>query len=105
MESAEAHVTEAATLATDEEEQSQKVMTQVHDHEPDDTDLIQALQVDQNIQGQSGAKPVMALKPDKLIFDANLGTVRRWKQRFRAFHASSNLRVLLLTDQKALYRR
>ena len=27
--------------------------------------------------------------------------VRRWKQRFRAFHASSNLRVLSLPDQQA----
>ena len=43
----------------------------------------------------------MALKPDKLSFDTNLGTVRRWKQRFRAFHASSNLRVLPLADQQA----
>ena len=43
----------------------------------------------------------MALKPDKLSFDANLGAVRRWKQRFRAFHASSNLRVLPLPDQQA----
>ena len=43
----------------------------------------------------------MALKPDKLSFDANLGTVRRWKQRFRAFHASSNLPVLRLPDKQA----
>ena len=42
----------------------------------------------------------MALKPDKLSFDSNLGQVRRWKQRFKAFHASSNLRVLSLPDQQ-----
>ena len=47
------------------------------------------------------AKPVMALKPDKLSFDSNLGQVRRWKQRFRAFHASSNLQILSLPDQQA----
>ena len=52
------------------------------------------------IQGPA-AKPVMALKPEKLGFDSNLGQVRRWKQRFRAFHASSNLRVLSLPDQQA----
>ena len=50
----------------------------------------------------TAAKPVMALKPDKLSFDVNLGTVRRWKQRFRAFHPSSNLRVLPLPDQQAI---
>ena len=43
----------------------------------------------------------MALKPDKLSFDPNLRSEKRWKQRFRAFHASSNLRVLPLTDQQA----
>ena len=50
---------------------------------------------------QNAAKLVMALKPDRLAFDANLGTVRRWKQHFRAFHTSSNLCVLPLTDQQA----
>ena len=101
LESAGVHVTEAKTLATATEEQSQKVMTQVYEHEPDDTELIQALQLGQGVQGQSGVKQVMALKPDKLRFDANLFTVRRWKQRFRAFHASSNLRALPFTDQQA----
>ena len=42
----------------------------------------------------------MALKPEKLSFDSNHGQVRRWKQRFKAFHASSNLRVLSLPDQQ-----
>ena len=101
LELADAHVTEAKTLATATEEQSQKVMTQMHEHETNDTELIQALQLGHGVQGQSGAKLVMALKPDKLSFDANLGTVRRWKQRFHAFHSSSNLRVLPLTDQQA----
>ena len=72
---------------------------QVHNHEPDEAVMFPA---QQQLQAQHNtAKPVMALKPDKLSFDANLGTVQRWKQRFRAFHASSNLRVLPLPDQQA----
>ena len=43
----------------------------------------------------------MALKQDRLSFDANLGSVRRWKQRFRAFHSSSNFQVLPMLDQQA----
>ena len=76
-------------------------MTQVHEDEPDEADFLQAYQGQQQMPQHSAAKPVMALKPDKLSFNANLGMVRRWKQRFRAFHASSNLRVLPLTDQQA----
>ena len=76
-----------------------KVIEQVHNHEPDEPVMFPAQQL---LQPQhNAAKPVMALKPDKLPFDANLGTVRRWKQRFRAFYASSYLRVLPLPDQQA----
>ena len=60
MESADAHATETQTLATAMEEQAQKVMTQVHEHETNDAELILALQLGQGIQGQSGAIPVMA---------------------------------------------
>ena len=38
----------------------------------------------------------MALKLDKLSF----GSVRRWKQRFKAFHLSSNLWAPPLPDQQ-----
>ena len=51
---ADAHVTEAATLATATETQSQKVMTQVHNHEPDDAELIQALQLGQKSKVNQG---------------------------------------------------
>ena len=98
LESAEAHVTEAPTLATATETLVNKVIEQVHEHKPDEAVMFPA---QQQLQPQHiAAKPVMALKPDKLSFDANLGTVRRWKKRFRAFHASSNLRVLPLPDQQ-----
>ena len=106
LESAAAHVTEAKTLATATETLVNKVIEQVHDHKPDEAVMFPA---QQKLQQQHNAtKPVMALKPDKLSLDANLGTVRRWKQRFRAFHAFSNLRVLPLPDQQAFliaYRR
>ena len=43
----------------------------------------------------------MALKPDKLSFEDNLGALRRWKQRYTAFHQSSNFRILPIADQQA----
>ena len=44
LESAEAHVTEAEALATETEEQAQNIITQVHEHEPDGNDFLQAHQ-------------------------------------------------------------
>ena len=101
LESAAAQVTEAETLATATETLVTKVIKQVHNHEPPEAAaaMIPAPQAPQ-AQG-TAAKLVMALKPDRLSFDANLGAVRRWKQRFRAFLASFNLRVLSLPDQQA----
>ena len=49
----------------------------------------------------TAAKPIIALKPAKLSFNAKLGSIRRWKQRFSAFHLSSNLQELPLPDQQA----
>ena len=47
-----------------------KVIEQVHEHEPDETVMFPA---QQQLQAQhNAAKPVMALKPVKLSFDANL---------------------------------
>ena len=103
LESAAVHVAEAATLATATETLANRVMEQIHNYDP----LVIAgaaggagVLAGQQAQAPT-AKPVMALKPEKLSFDSNLGQVRRWKQRFRAFHASSNLRVLSLLDQQA----
>ena len=44
---------------------------------------------------------MMALKPDKLSFEDNLGALRRWKQRYTSFHQSSNFRILPISDQQA----
>ena len=101
LQSVEVHATEAETLATETETLVDKVITQVHNHEPNEAVIFQVQQAQMQLPQHNAAKPVMALKPEKLTFNANLGTVRRWKQRFRAFHASSNLRVLPLTDQQA----
>ena len=106
LESAEVHVEEAQTLATATATLADRVMEGIHNYEPPVPVAAagaagragQAAPL--QIQGPA-AKPVMALKPEKLGFDSNLGQVRRWKQRFRAFHASSNLRVLSLPDQQA----
>ena len=85
--SAEEHKDEAETLATATETLVNRVMQGIHDYDPP---------VAAGAAGGAGqilalpqaygptAKPVMALKPDKLSFDSNLGQVRRWKQRFRA---------------------
>ena len=98
LESAPAHVAEAATLTAATEALVNRVIEKIHDHDP----LIVAGAPAPHAQGHpTAAKPVMALKPDRLSFDANLGTVQRWKQRFRAFHASTNLRVLPLPDKQA----
>ena len=81
-----------------------RVMEQIHNYDPPVVAGAAGgagmLAGQQATQGAT-AKPVMALDPERLSFDANLGQVRRWKQRFRAFHASSNLRVLSLPDQQA----
>ena len=90
-------------MATATETLVNRVIEQIHNHEPPvlaGAAGMLAAQQAPPVQGNT-AKPVMALKPDRLSFDANLGTVRRWKQRFRAFHASSNLKVLSLPDQQA----
>ena len=73
LESAGAHVTEAETLATATETLVNKVIEQVHEHEPPEADMILAQQAPQ--AQHTASKPVMALKPDKLSFDGNLGTV------------------------------
>ena len=73
LESAAAHVTEAETLATATETLVNKVIEQVHEHEPPEAVMVPAQQA---LQPQhTAAKPVMALKPDKLLFDATLGTL------------------------------
>ena len=103
LEAAAAHVTKAETLATATEALVNRVIEQIHNHEPPipaGAAGMLATQQAPPVQANT-AKPVMALKPDRLSFDANLGTVRRWKHRFRAFHASSNLGVLSLPDQQA----
>ena len=102
--SAAVHLAEAATLATATENLVHTVMEDIHNYKPPvvagGAGGAGQVAVPPPVQGPT-AKPVMALKPDKLSFDSNLGQVRRWKQRFRAFHASSNLRVLSLPDQQA----
>ena len=101
LESAAVHVAKAAGLATATEAIVNRVMEQIHNYDP--PVAAGGAGGAGILAGQQGpmAKPVMALKPEKLSFDSNLGQVRRWKQRFRAFHASSNLRVLSLPDQQA----
>ena len=93
--SAEVHIAEAATLATATETLVNRVMQGIHNYEPPvvagavgGASQVAPLQV----YGPA-AKPVMALKPEKLSFDSNLGQVRRWKQRFRAFHALSLIHI------------
>ena len=84
LESAEVHSDEAENLAVDTLALAERVMESVHNYEPPVVAGAAggAGQV-APLQGPT-AKPVMALKPEKLSFDSNLGQVRRWKQRFRA---------------------
>ena len=101
--SAEEHQEEADTLATATETLVNRVMQGIHDYEPPVAAGVGGAGHQEAMPQAYGptAKPVMALKPDKLSFDSNLGQVRRWKQRFRAFYASSNLRIISLPDQQA----
>ena len=100
LESAQVHSDEAENLAVDTLALAERVMESVHNYEAAAAGAAGGAGQAAPLQGPA-AKPVMALKPEKLSFDSNLGQVRRWKQRFRAFHASSNLRVLTLPDQQA----
>ena len=77
--SAAVHVAEAATLATATENLVHTVMEDIHNYKPPVAAGAAggAGQVAvQQVQGPT-TKPVMALKPDKLSFDSNLGQVRR----------------------------
>ena len=89
--------TEAEVCIKNTQEQAEKVYKQIHDQPNDQGTPAPA----QGGGVTTAAKPIMALKPDKLSFNANLGSVRRWKQRFKAFHSSSNLRELPLLAQQA----
>ena len=51
------------------------------------------------------AKPISDLKPSELAFDASVAHVRRWKVDFTAYHSSSNMRVLPLTNQQAFFNK
>ena len=104
LESAVVHVAEAVGLTAATETLVNRVMEQIHNYDPPvvaggagGAGGAGILAGQQQPQGPT-AKPIMALKPEKLSLDSNLGQVRRWKQRFRAFHASSNLRVLSIPD-------
>ena len=89
--------TEADTFMKNTQEQAEAVYKQKHEDQPNHQEI--------SAPAQGGiataAKPIMAWKPDKLSFDANLDSVRLWKQRFRAFHLPSNLRALPQPDQQA----
>ena len=87
LESAEVHTEEAENLAVDTTALAERVLETIHNYEPPVPVAAagaaggagQAAPL--HVQGPT-AKPVMALKPEKLSFDSNLGQVRRWKQRF-----------------------
>ena len=98
--SAQVHATEANNLLKVTAEQSEKVLKQIHDNDPG-AGPGAAWAAAQNLGPMAAAKPIMALKPDKLGFDDNLGAYRRWKQRYTSFHQSSNFRILSIPDQQA----
>ena len=99
LEAGLALATEAQECTKDMQEQAEAVYKQIHDHQPNDHDIPAAIA--QAGVATYGAKPILVLKPNKLSFDAILGSVRRWKQRFKAFHSYSNLRALPLPDKQA----
>ena len=51
------------------------------------------------------AKPVSDLKPSEWAYDASVAHIRRWKTDFTAYHSSSNMRVLPLTNQQAFFNK
>ena len=79
LESAAAHVAEAATLTTETETLVDRVMAQIHNYNPPIVAGAAGgagMLAGQQAQGPK-AKPVIALKPEKLSFESNLGQVRR----------------------------
>ena len=101
VENAAQYVAEAAQLLTATDTLVDRSMKQIHGQA--DTADNQAnqfgLQPQQICLGTHGAKPIASLQPEKLQFDNNMAQFSCWKQHFRAYHNSSNLRVLTLTDQ------
>ena len=87
---ADKYVTEAAQYLQATDALVEKATRQIHqaaaaiNSEP-------GLQPQQMGPGTQGAKPIDSLKPQKLLFDDNMSQFRRWKQRFRSYHHSSNL--------------
>ena len=94
------YVNEAAQLLLASDALVDKAMKQIHDQAAAANNQA-GPQPQQMGPGTQGAKPIESLKPQKLQFEDNMAQFRRWKQRFRAYHNSSNLRVLTLTDQQA----
>ena len=76
LESAAAHVAEAETLAIATETLVNRVIEQIHNHDPPIPGGAAGAPAPQAQAQATTAKPVIALKPDRLSFDANLGTVR-----------------------------
>ena len=101
LDSAAAHVTEANNLLKATSDQAELVMNQIHAHEPAGGPGAQWAANQGFAPPTAAAKPIMALKPDKLSFEDNLGALRRWKQRYISFHQSSNFRILPISDQQA----
>ena len=96
----EQYVAEAAQLLTTSDALVDKAMKQIHDR-------AAAVNTQPTAQpqlmgpGTQGAKPIESLRPQKLQFEDNMAQFRRWKLRFKAYHDSSNLRMLTLTAQQA----
>ena len=87
-------------FSTLKKEQAELVMNQIHAHEPA-AGPGAAWAAAQGVGPVVVARPIMALRPKKLSFGNNLGALRRWKQRYTAFHQSSNFRILPIIDQQA----
>ena len=101
LNSAAVHVAEANNLIKPTADQAAKVLISIHEHDADADPGVAWPAAQGHAGAQLAAKPVLALKPEKLNFDDNLGALRRWKQRYTSFHQSSNFRLLPITDQQA----
>ena len=97
---ADEHIRECATWEAATKALITRVLALIHGNQPGVQAPAVAVPAPNNI-----AKPISDLKPSELAFDASVAHVRRWKVDFTAYHSSSNMRVLPLTNQQAFFNK
>ena len=97
---ADDHIHECATWEAATKALIERVLTLIHGHQPGVQAPAAVAPAPTTV-----AKPVSDLKSSQLVYDASVAHVRQWKTDFTAYHLSSNMRILPLTNQQAFFNK